>query len=84
MSKAKQLILSAIPGIPLVYEGDNLAEMVYKAVLEAGLGFEDGDVIVLAQKIVSKAEGRLVNLLTVKPSARAIELAEYLDKRPNG
>ena len=82
MSKAKQLILSAIPGIPLVYEGDNLAEMVYKAVLEAGLGFEDGDVIVLAQKIVSKAEGRLVNLLTVKPSEKAIELAEYLDKRP--
>ena len=46
------------------------------------MAFEDGDVLVLAQKIVSKAEGRLVNLTTVNPSDKAKSLAEYLDKRP--
>ena len=82
MTQVKQLTLSALPGIPLIKEGDDLAEIIYQAVTDCGLNFEDGDVLVLAQKIVSKAEGRLVNLTTVIPSAEAIELSEFIEKRP--
>ena len=82
MSQPKQLTLSAVAGIPLIQEGDDLSEILYQAVRDCDLTFEDGDVLVLAQKIVSKAEGRLVNLNSVTPSAEAVELAVFLDKRP--
>ena len=82
MSQPKKLTLSAIAGFPLIKEGDDLAEIIFQAAMDCDLTFEDGDVLVLAQKIVSKAEGRLVNLNTVTPSAEAVELAAFLDKRP--
>jgi coenzyme F420-0:L-glutamate ligase/coenzyme F420-1:gamma-L-glutamate ligase len=82
MKKTKKLVLSAVAGIPLIQEGDDLAEIIYEATINSELNFEDGDVLVLAQKIVSKAEGRLVNLTTVTPSSEAINLATFLDKRP--
>lgn len=82
MKKTKKLVLSAVAGIPLIQEGDDLAEIIYEAAINSELNFEDGDVLVLAQKIVSKAEGRLVNLTTVTPSSEAINLATFLDKRP--
>lgn len=82
MNASKKLELTAIAGIPVIREGDDLAEIIYEASKACELTFEDGDVLVLAQKIVSKSEGRLVNLNTVTPSERAKELAEYLDKRP--
>lgn len=76
------LILTPIPGIPLIKPGDDLATIIMACIDQAGLQLEDGDVIVLAQKIVSKAEGRLVNLLSVQPSPRAMELAEKSGKDP--
>ncbi|MCK9245606.1 MAG: coenzyme F420-0:L-glutamate ligase [Anaerolineaceae bacterium] len=82
MTASRSLTLSAVAGIPPIQEGDDLAEIIFQAVLGSDLIFENGDVIVLAQKIVSKAEGRLVNLTTVKPSAEAAELAAFLGKRP--
>lgn len=82
MIQPKRLTLSAVAGIPLIQEGDNLAEIIFQAARDCDLTFEDGDVLVLAQKIVSKAEGRLVNLTTVTPSAKAMEMAAFLDKRP--
>ena len=82
MTKPKSLSFTTIPGIPAVKEGDDLAAIILRALKSAGLKLEDGDILVLAQKIVSKAEGRLVNLTTVTPSAEAIELAAFLDKRP--
>jgi coenzyme F420-0:L-glutamate ligase/coenzyme F420-1:gamma-L-glutamate ligase len=78
----RELRLSAIKGIPQIVEGDDLAATIYKSLSENGKTLKDGDILVLAQKIVSKAEGRLVNLTTVTPSQRAIELAEYLGKPP--
>ncbi|HBO34422.1 MAG TPA: coenzyme F420-0:L-glutamate ligase, partial [Anaerolineaceae bacterium] len=78
MKKTKKLVLSAVAGIPLIQEGDDLAEIIYEATINSELNFEDGDVLVLAQKIVSKAEGRLVNLTTVTPSSEAINLATFL------
>ena len=82
MTKARQLCLTALPGIPLVQPGDDLAAFILNALAQADLSLEDGDVVVLAQKIVSKAEGRLVNLTEVKPRPEARELAAFLDKRP--
>lgn len=76
------LSLTAIPGLPLVQPGDDLAQMIFAAIQRTGLRLEAGDVLVIAQKIVSKAEGRRVNLVTVQPSARAIDLAGSTGKDP--
>jgi coenzyme F420-0:L-glutamate ligase/coenzyme F420-1:gamma-L-glutamate ligase len=76
------LTLTPLPKIPLVQTGDNLAEILTTALQVAHITLEDGDILVLAQKIVSKAEGRLVNLATIKPSKEAIELATHSDKDP--
>jgi coenzyme F420-0:L-glutamate ligase/coenzyme F420-1:gamma-L-glutamate ligase len=61
-------------GIPELEEGDDLAARVAEAIQRAG-GLETGDVIVIAQKAVSKVEGRVVALADVEPSAKAHELA---------
>jgi coenzyme F420-0:L-glutamate ligase/coenzyme F420-1:gamma-L-glutamate ligase len=69
-----------LEGIPEVEEGDDLAALLAEAAERAG-GLEDGDVVVVAQKAVSKAEGRVVRLEGVEPSARALELAGDRDPR---
>ena len=74
------LRLFAIPGLPEIRKGEDLAERIAAAARKEGLSFEGGDVLVVAQKIVSKAEGRVVSLVTVKPSAKAQELAAHLKK----
>ncbi len=66
--------------VPLVRPGDDLGDIVVEALGAAGCALRDGDVVVLAQKIVSKAEDRYVALETVTPSARALALAEEVDK----
>ena len=76
------LTLTALPGFPMIAPGDSLTPLIVAAAQRAGLTIEDGDVLILAQKIVSKAEGRYVDLRTVTPSARARELAETLQKDP--
>jgi coenzyme F420-0:L-glutamate ligase/coenzyme F420-1:gamma-L-glutamate ligase len=68
--------------VPLVKQGDDLAGIILTALAESGLSLQAGDVVVLAQKIVSKAEGCLVELSTIIPSARAIEMAAQSDKDP--
>ncbi len=76
------LILNPLPGLPLVRPGDDLSALILAGLARTGLTLQDGDVIVLAQKIVSKAEGRLVNLDTMQPSPRARELAVQANKDP--
>jgi coenzyme F420-0:L-glutamate ligase / coenzyme F420-1:gamma-L-glutamate ligase len=76
------LTLTPLPGIPRIHSGDDLVEIIQAALGRAGLDLLEGDVLVLAQKIVSKAEGRWVNLDEVRPSPRAAELAPYLEKDP--
>ena len=65
----------ALPGIPLIRHGDDLAAIIVKAADEDGLTLRDDDVVVVAQKIVSKAEGRVVHLDAINPSDRAVNLA---------
>ena len=74
--------LRALPGIPMVKPGDDLATLIREGLARAGLELRMGDVIVVAQKIVSKAEGRTVDLASVTPSPRAIELGAEVMKDP--
>lgn len=74
------LTLLAVPGLPLVAAGDDLAGMLVAALARAAMTLRDGDVLVVAQKVVSKAEDRVVDLAEVEPSARAIALAAEIGK----
>ena len=76
------LQLFRIAGIPEICRGDDLAKRVAVAARRAGIQFQDGDILVFAQKIVSKAEGAVVRLTTVKPSPQARLLAARLKKDP--
>jgi coenzyme F420-0:L-glutamate ligase/coenzyme F420-1:gamma-L-glutamate ligase len=76
------LTLTPLSKIPLIRHGDNLADIVVRAMEVSGVELRDGDILVMAQKIVSKAEGRAVNLATVTPSQRANELAKQTEKDP--
>jgi coenzyme F420-0:L-glutamate ligase/coenzyme F420-1:gamma-L-glutamate ligase len=68
--------------MPIVAPGDDLASMIMTALVECGEELRQGDVLVVAQKIVSKAEGRVVALASVTPSERAIALAAATGKDP--
>jgi coenzyme F420-0:L-glutamate ligase/coenzyme F420-1:gamma-L-glutamate ligase len=74
--------LLPVPGIPEIHAGDDLAALIIRAARAAKLALQSGDILVVAQKIISKAEGRFVDLSTVQPSARAIQLAAPLKKDP--
>jgi coenzyme F420-0:L-glutamate ligase/coenzyme F420-1:gamma-L-glutamate ligase len=76
------LTLTPISKIPLIQTGDNLPEIILCAIHAAHLNIEDNDILVLTQKIVSKSEGRQINLSTVKPSVEAVELGKQADKDP--
>jgi len=73
------LTLTPLPNIPLIEKDDDLAQIILE---NCKIPLDDGDILVLAQKIVSKAEGRLVNLADVKPSPLALQLAEETQKDP--
>jgi coenzyme F420-0:L-glutamate ligase/coenzyme F420-1:gamma-L-glutamate ligase len=75
METAPRIEFIAIPGFPLVETGDDLAALALAGIARAGLELCSGDAVVFAQKIVSKAEGRLVDLATVTPSNEATALA---------
>jgi coenzyme F420-0:L-glutamate ligase/coenzyme F420-1:gamma-L-glutamate ligase len=79
---ARRLTLTGLDGIPDVAPGDDLAALLLAALDRAGLRLEAGDALVVAQKIVSKAEGRLVRLSEVTPSAEAEALADKAQKDP--
>ena len=77
-----ELRVRAIEGVPRVRPGDDLGALLAEAIARSGEGLRDGDVVVVAQKIVSKAEGRIVRLADVAPSPQAIELGTRVDKDP--
>jgi coenzyme F420-0:L-glutamate ligase/coenzyme F420-1:gamma-L-glutamate ligase len=76
------LNLTAVPGIPMIQPGDDLAAIFIDAIARAGIQLIAKDVLVIAQKIVSKAEGRYIDLQQITPSQRARELAIAVDKDP--
>ena len=78
----RSISLLGVPNMPLIAPGDGLAAIICRCAAGSGLDIQENDVVVIAQKIVSKAEGRLVKLADVVPSSRARELAEVTKKDP--
>jgi len=77
-----KICIYGLEGIPEVKSGDDLAKLIVEAAERSGVGVMDDDVIVVSQKIVSKAENRLVRLRDVTPSSFALNLAEAEGKDP--
>jgi len=76
------LTLTRLKGVKHVLAGDDLSQIIIEALSISNIALRDGDILVLAQKIVSKSEDRLVNLTTIKPSRQAIRIARKVGKRP--
>lgn len=74
------LTLTPLAGIPLIKKGDDLTQFILQSLESMQIELIEGDVLILAQKIVSKAEGRMVNLTEVSPSNQALKLAEKTEK----
>jgi coenzyme F420-0:L-glutamate ligase/coenzyme F420-1:gamma-L-glutamate ligase len=77
-----QLSLIALPGIPRVQPGDDLARLIVASLQSGDLVLEAGDILVITSKLVSKAEGRFVDLRVVTPSPRAEEVGRRTNKDP--
>ena len=77
-----ELRIFGVEGLPEVHEGDDVGAMVAQAAAKGGASIEAGDVVVVTQKIVSKAEGRVVVLSDVTPSGFAEKIAARYDKDP--
>ncbi|MCP5095706.1 MAG: coenzyme F420-0:L-glutamate ligase [Chloroflexi bacterium] len=76
------LNLIAVPDMPDVQSGDDLAQLIVSALKTAVLPLQDGDILAIAQKVVSKAEGRFVRLGDVTPGTHALEVAAQTEKAP--
>ncbi len=74
------LILRPLKGIPLIKPGDSLEDIILTALKKTRIELQANDILVLAQKIVSKSEGRLVNLTEIIPSNEAIKIAQQSEK----
>jgi coenzyme F420-0:L-glutamate ligase/coenzyme F420-1:gamma-L-glutamate ligase len=82
VSRPAHLSLAAVENLPLFRPGDDLAAVVVAALRRQDIALRDRDVLVVAQKIVSKVEGRYVDLAQVRPGGRARDLAAVVDKDP--
>ena len=79
---AAELSLKALPSLPIVGPGDDLAHLLASSLEGAGITLQAGDVLVVTSKVVSRAEGRFVDLSTVTPGEKALELAQQTGKDP--
>lgn len=82
ISCADRLELIAVPGIPLISPGDDVASLCLRAIADAGLVVADGDILVVTSKLLSRAEGRFFDLSRIEPSDRAREVAEEVGHDP--
>ena len=82
LNMQSSLTVHPINELPLVQAGDDLAWLIGEAILRSCIELQDGDVLVVAQKIISKSENCIIKLKTIIPSPEAIELAEETDKDP--
>jgi coenzyme F420-0:L-glutamate ligase / coenzyme F420-1:gamma-L-glutamate ligase len=78
----RQITLAAVPGVPDVRPGADLPAIIVDALRRADLAPAAGDALVVAQKVVSKAEGNVVDLATVTPGPEAVRLGRAIDKDP--
>jgi coenzyme F420-0:L-glutamate ligase / coenzyme F420-1:gamma-L-glutamate ligase len=76
------LQIFGIPGLPEIVEGTDLAAMIAEAASDAGMPLANGDIVVITSKVVSKSEGRTIELADVDPSPFAVEWSAKWDKDP--
>ena len=76
------LILTPVTDIPDIKPGDHLPQLIFEGLSTQGISLYTNDILVVTQKIVSKAEDRFINLSTVTPSDEALEMAKSSRKRP--
>lgn len=79
---AGQIVLTAVPNIPHIQKGDDLVQTILTGLQSLNINLQDGDILTVAQKIVSKSEGRKVLLSNVSPSERALQVGAEIDKDP--
>ncbi len=77
-----ELNFTSLESFPLIKPGDNLIEIIAAQVIAQGISPQKGDIFILAQKIISKSEGRLVNLNDIQPSEEALKIAGVTEKDP--
>jgi len=82
VNRSTSINLFALPDLPLVKPGDDIAGLILNSLVSARLAIQSGDILVIAQKIISKAEGRLVRLDEVIPGQQAFEVAQITGKDP--
>ena len=80
MSGAVQIL--PLSGLPLIKPGDDLPRLIVESARKVGWGIREKDVLVVGQKAVSKAEGRLANLGSVHPSKKALVIARGTGRKP--
>jgi coenzyme F420-0:L-glutamate ligase / coenzyme F420-1:gamma-L-glutamate ligase len=78
----QSLTLTAIEGLPMIKQGDDLAQLIADALAAMGSQLRNGDILTVCQKIVSKTEGRLISLKEIEPSRLAYQFAARWDKDP--
>ncbi len=78
----RQLTLSALAAFPMIHPGDNPGEIILHSLKENQITLQENDLLVIAQKIISKAENRLINLEDVIPSSEALHYASLTEKDP--
>lgn len=74
--------LIGLEGIPLVKSGDNISQIIKEAILNQKYDIQDGDIILIAETLISKAEGNIIELDEIEPSSEAVKLAEICKKDP--
>ena len=82
LNAVSEITLTAIQNIPEINAGDEIASIINQCIEAQECSLKNNDVIVIAQKIISKSEDRFVDLKTVKPTDRAIKLSKEVDKDP--
>jgi coenzyme F420-0:L-glutamate ligase/coenzyme F420-1:gamma-L-glutamate ligase len=82
VARDSDLRVTRLPGLPEIQVGDDLSDQIANAARKARLSFKNGDILVIAQKVVSKAEGAVASLATISPSSKALAIAERHKKDP--
>ena len=82
LNAVSEITLTAIQNIPEINPGDEIASIINQCIEAQECSLKNNDVLVIAQKIISKSEDRFVDLKTVKPSEKALKVSKEVDKDP--
>jgi len=75
-----EIKIIGLEGIPLIKKGDDLSQLILKAMEKQGIQFFEGDILVIAETAIAKSEGNVINLKDIKPSPKALDMANTTGK----